>query len=239
MTTGRKVAVVTGAARGLGLEISRQLARDHGFRVVMADHDPGQGERTLRSEGLDVAFRSVDITQDASVDALSAWLAEDAEQVDVLVNNAGILLERIYGEDENVETDALDVDIDTVRRILDTNLLGALRVIQRLVPLMKAGGRIVNMSSQMGQFGLAGSNMIGYRLSKTGLNALTANLAARLQTEGIVINSCCPGWVRTDLGSKLAPLDVETGARTPVWLAAVAPAELTGKFFHEQREIPW
>lgn len=242
MAERKKIAVVTGAKRGIGLEISRQLARSHGFHVVLTDRDGDKvaaAARTLRDSGLDVAAHALDVTDDDSAAALAAWLADTYGAIDVLVNNAGILLERIYGESENIETDALDVDLDIVRRILDTNLLGALRVTQRLVPLMRPGGRIVNMSSQMGQFALAGSNMIGYRVSKTALNGLTADLAAGLRDRGISVNCCCPGWVRTDMGSKFAPLEVAEGAQTPVWLAAEADAGLTGKFFHRKREIPW
>jgi NAD(P)-dependent dehydrogenase (short-subunit alcohol dehydrogenase family) len=242
MTDTKKIAVVTCANRGLGLEISRQLARDHGFHVVLAVRDTAKGAaaaQRLRDEGLDVASVALDITQDESAVGCAAWIKETYGAFDVLVNNAGILLERIYGDDENIETGALDVEIDVVRQILDTNLLGPLRVIQHLSPLLRSGGRIVNMSSQMGQFAWAEGNMVGYRLSKTALNGLTANLAHGLKKRGISANSCCPGWVRTDMGSKHAMIEVEEGAQTPVWLAAEAYGDLTGKFFNLKAEIPW
>jgi NAD(P)-dependent dehydrogenase (short-subunit alcohol dehydrogenase family) len=242
MTDTKKIAVVTGANRGLGLEISRQLARDHGFHVVLAVRDTAKGAaaaQRLRDEGLDVASVALDITQDESAVGCAAWIKETYGAFDVLVNNAGILLERIYGDDENIETDALDVEIDVVRQILDTNLLGPLRAIQHLSPLLRSGGRIVNMSSQMGQFAWAEGNMVGYRLSKTALNGLTANLTHGLKKRGISVNSCCPGWVRTDMGSKHAMIEVEEGAQTPVWLVAEADGDLTGKFFNLKAEIPW
>ena len=241
-TDDKKIAVVTGANRGIGFEICRQLARDHGFHVVLAGRDAAKvaaAVRVLQGEGHDVAGYVLDITDAASATAFGAWIQESYGTIDVLVNNAGILLERIYGDTENIETDALDVDIDVVRTIFDTNLLGPLRVLQTLVPLMRAGGRIVNMSSQMGQFAWADSNMVGYRLSKTALNGLTANLAGSLKARGISVNCCCPGWVRTDMGSKFAMIDVEEGAQTPVGLAAQADAALTGRFFTQKAEIPW
>jgi NAD(P)-dependent dehydrogenase (short-subunit alcohol dehydrogenase family) len=205
MAERKKTAVVTGAKRGIGLEISRQLARDHGFHVVLTDRDGDKvaaAARTLREADLDVAAHTLDVTDANSAAALAGWLANTYGAIDVLVNNAGILLER-------------------------------------LVPLMRPGGLIVNMSSQMGQFALAGSNMIGYRVSKTALNGLAADLAAGLRDRGISVNCCCPGWVRTDMGSKFAPFEVAEGAQTPVWLAAEADTGLTGKFFHQKREIPW
>jgi NAD(P)-dependent dehydrogenase (short-subunit alcohol dehydrogenase family) len=242
MADAKKIAVVTGANRGLGLEICRQLARDHGFHVVLTGRDAAKVDaaaQALREDGLDVVGQVLDVTGDESADTCAAWVERTYGAIDVLVNNAGILLERIYGDTENIETDAMDVGIDVVRQILDTNLLGPLRVTQHLAPLLRPGGRIVNMASQMGQFGLAGPNMVGYRVSKTALNGLTANLAVGLKARGIVVNSCCPGWVRTDMGSKHAMIDVEEGAQTPVWLAAEADGALTGKFFHEKKEIPW
>ena len=242
MTESKRIAVVTGANRGLGLEISRQLARDHGFHVVLTARDAAKVDaaaQTLRDDGLDVASHALDITRDDSAAACAVWIKQTYGAVDVLVNNAGILLERIYGDAENIETDALDVEIDVVRQILDTNLLGPLRVTQHLAPLLRSGGRIVNMSSQMGQFAWADGDMVGYRLSKTALNGLTANLAPGLKARGISVNSCCPGWVRTDMGSKHAMIEVAEGAQTPVWLAAEADAALTGKFFNLKAEIPW
>jgi NAD(P)-dependent dehydrogenase (short-subunit alcohol dehydrogenase family) len=241
-TTDKKIAVVTGANRGIGFEICRQLGRDHGFHVVMAGRDAAKVDAAvgdLRGAALDVEGHVLDITDAASARAFRTWVEGTYGKIDVLVNNAGILLERVYGDSENIETDALDVEIDIVRSIFETNLLGPLRVIQTLVPHIRAGGRIVNMSSQMGQFAWADSNMIGYRLSKTGLNGLTADLAAGLKARGISINCCCPGWVRTDMGSKFAMIDVDEGAQTPVWLAAEADAGLTGKFFNKKAEIPW
>ena len=156
----------------------------------------------------------------------------------MLVNNAGILLERNYGDAENIETDALDVKIDVVKQAIDTNLLGPLRVIQHLASLLRSGGRVVNMWSQVGQWAWADGNMVGYRPSKTALNGMTANLAPRLKKRGIGTNCCCPGWVRTDTVSKHAMIDVEEGAQTPVWLAAEVDAALTGNFFNQKAETP-
>ena len=239
---GPKVAIVSGANRGIGFEVARQLARDHSFHVVLGCRDMDKGSQAadlLHQEGLDVTARQVDILSDNSVRAFAVWVDKNYEAIDALVNNAGILLERTYTVDENVEVDGLVVEIDLVKQILETNLLGTLRMIQKLVPSIKKGGRVINVSSRMGQFEWAGSNMIGYRLSKTALNGLTANLAVALSDRNISVNCLCPGWVRTEMGSKFAHIEVEEGAETAVWLAAAADPEITGKFFFEKQEIPW
>ena len=158
------------------------------------------------------------------------WTKQTHGAFDVLVSNAGIFLVRLYGDAENIETNALDV----VELVLDSNLLGPLPVIQHLAPLQRSGGRVVNMSSQTGQLAWEDSNMVGYRLFQTALNGLTANLAPGLKERRITVNCYCPGWVRTDVGSKHAMIDIERGAQTPVWLAAEADAVLTGKFFNQK-----
>lgn len=210
--------------------------------MVLTARDPAKvvaAAQALRDDGLDVASHALDITQDDSAAACAMWTKQTYGTFDVLVNNAGILLERIYRDAENIETDVLDVEIDVVKQVLDTNLLGPLRVIQHLAPLLRSGGWVVNMSSQMGQLAWADGNMVGYRLSQTALNGLTANLAPGLKQRGITVNFCCPGGVRTDMGSKHAMIDLEEGAQTPVWLAAEADTALTGKFFNQKAEIPW
>ena len=240
--TNSKFAVVTGANKGLGLEISRQLSRDHGFNVVLGARDPVKGknaESILKSENLNVTYHHLDLLSDESVASFAKWLKNEKGKFEVLINNAGVLLERSYGEKENIEIDGLEVDIALMKKIFNTNLFGTLRVIQNLVDDMSDGGRIINLSSRMGQFEWADTNMLGYRLSKTALNGLTASLAVRLASRKISVNCLCPGWVITDMGSKFAQIKVEEGAQTAVWLATSAEKSLTGKFFYEKKEIPW
>lgn len=243
MANTGKVAVVTGSNRGIGRDVVRQLAAK-GYRVVLTARDAADGEKAaaeLRKAGGDIRAHDLDVQSDASCRALAAWLKAEYGQVDVLVNNAGVLLERVYGTDGRPisEDDGLEVDVGVVSRILDTNTLGALRMIQALAPLMNKGGRIINLSSRMGQFGMLGPNMVGYRMSKTALNSLTASLAPALEKKGIGIFAMCPGWVRTDMGSPAAAKSVDQGADTAVWLASEAPNPKSGGFYTERKEIPW
>ncbi|MDC0073560.1 SDR family NAD(P)-dependent oxidoreductase [Alphaproteobacteria bacterium] len=237
-----KIALITGANRGLGFEIARQLSKNHNFEVILGIRNQTKAQEALKMlkiENLNVDYFQLDITSEESVLDFKNWFLEKKVKLDVLINNAGILLERKYTEKENIEIDGLEVDINIVKKIIDTNLLGTLRVIQKIHPLINEGGRIINLSSQMGQFSWAGSNMIGYRLSKTALNALTANLSTKLLEKKITINSLCPGWVLTDMGSKFAQISVEEGAKTAVWLATEFDNKVTGKFFFEKKQIPW
>jgi NAD(P)-dependent dehydrogenase (short-subunit alcohol dehydrogenase family) len=239
--TQKRIALVTGANRGIGLEICRQMA-GRGLHVILTARDAAKGEAAaakLRGEGLDVVARPLDIQSDDSVKALADWVRATYGRLDVLVNNAGILLERVYGKDANIETDAMDVDVGLVAAILDTNTLGPLRTTQKLAPLMPAGGRIVNLASQMGLKSWANSNMVGYRISKTALMGLTANLAKGLDKKGITVNCMCPGWVKTDMGSRFAQITVDEGAETAIWLALDADPKLTGKFFYKKQEVTW
>lgn len=243
MAQNGKVAVVTGSNRGIGKDIARQLAAK-GYRVVVTARDAAAGEKAaaeLRKAGGDIRAHDLDIQSDASCRALAAWLKAEYGRVDVLVNNAGVLLERVYGADGKAisEDDALSVDIGVVSRILDTNTLGALRMVQAVSPLMGQGGRIINLSSRMGQFSMLAPNMVGYRMSKTALNSLTACLAPALAKKGIAIFATCPGWVRTDMGTPAAAKSVDQGADTAVWLASEAENPKSGGFYTERKEIPW
>jgi NAD(P)-dependent dehydrogenase (short-subunit alcohol dehydrogenase family) len=228
------IVAVTGGNRGIGFEICRQLAA-RGARVVLTARKPEAGTAAiakLAKENLTAEFCALDVTDDKSVAALRDFLKERCGHVDVLINNAGIIAE---GED-----DALNVDLATVRATLETNALGPLHVAQCLALLLKrsTSGRIVNMSSGMGELSDNSGGHAAYRISKTALNAVTATLAAELR--GVVaVNSVCPGWVRTDMGGPHAALDVTRGADTAVWLALDAPQKLTGKFIRERKVIPW
>jgi NAD(P)-dependent dehydrogenase (short-subunit alcohol dehydrogenase family) len=174
------------------------------------------------------------VTDDDSIVRAVASLAEDPGRLDVLVNNAGIT-------GGGWSTNAVDADLDQVRKTLDTNLFGAWRLTEEALPLMRRNGygRIVNISSGMGQLSDMGGHSPGYRVSKTGLNVLTRMLTAELADENILVNSVCPGWVRTDMGTESARRSVEEGADTPVWLATLPDDGPRGGFFRDREPIPW
>ena len=232
-----RVAVVTGANRGIGFEICRQLARRGGMRVVLTARNEAKGgaaAKKLRSDGLDVDSHVLDVADEASIRALAGWLEATCKRCDVLVNNAGIMADPRGSR-------VLDSRLQTWRETLETNLIGPLILIQALVPLMKKHryGRIVNLSSGQGQLADMGPGTPAYRVSKTALNALTRTLAAELTDSGILVNSMCPGWVKTDMGGAGAPRTVEQGADTAVWLATLPDGGPSGGFFRDRKPIPW
>jgi NAD(P)-dependent dehydrogenase (short-subunit alcohol dehydrogenase family) len=234
MDTAR-IALVTGANRGIGLEIARQLAAK-GLRVILTARNLDEANRAatkLPGDGSHITARQLDVSDPASVERLANSLATDFGRLDVLVNNAGVLLDR--------NQQGANVDMKTVEVTLQTNLLGAWRLSQALLPLLKKSGRgrIVNVSSQMGQLESMSGGYPAYRVSKTALNALTRILADELRGSGILVNAACPGWVRTDMGGASAPRSVAEGADTPVWLATLPDDGPTGGFFQNRRPIPW
>ena len=233
----RRIAVVTGANRGIGLEIARQLARVPGVRVVLTARDAARAKAAadgLRREGLDADPRALDVTSEASVRALAQAIERDYGRCDILVNNAGVMLDPRGSR-------VLDSRVETYRATLETNLIGPLRLILALAPLMKRHGygRIVNVSSGQGQLADMGSGTPAYRVSKTALNALTRTLDSDLGGSGILVNAMCPGWVRTDMGGPSAPRSVAQGADTAVWLATLPDGGPSGGFFRDRKPIPW
>jgi NAD(P)-dependent dehydrogenase (short-subunit alcohol dehydrogenase family) len=213
--------------------VARQLA-ERGYRVVIGSRDLGKGEEAARELGDNVSAVQLDVTDEASIVRAVASVADDPGRLDVLVNNAGIT-------GGGWSTNAVDADLDQVRRTLDTNLFGAWRLTAEALPLMRKNGygRIVNISSGMGQLSDMGGHSPGYRVSKTGLNVLTRMLTAELADENILVNSVCPGWVRTDMGTQSASRSVEQGADTPVWLATLPDDGPRGGFFRDREPIPW
>jgi NAD(P)-dependent dehydrogenase (short-subunit alcohol dehydrogenase family) len=235
-----RTALVTGANRGLGFEAVRQLAR-LGYRVLLAARDLGKAEVTaklLRDQNLDVLSLELDVASDASCARL-----KKIGTVDALVNNAGVMLE----SDENplaaglLSCSALDVAPALLHETFETNTLGAYRVIQALAPGMREHGygRIVNVSSGLAQLNDMGGGYPAYRVSKTALNALTRIFAAELRGKGVLVNSVCPGWVKTDMGGPGALLSPEEGVRTIVWAATLPDDGPTGGFFRALKPIPW
>ena len=230
-----KTAIVTGANRGIGLEIARQLVRE-GIRVVMGSRDPVKGERACAglAAGELAVSHPLDVTDTRSVQRFVEFVDRQYGAPAILVNNAGTY-------PESTEARVVDVKTSVWRETLETNLLGAVRLCREVVPLMErvAYGRIVNISSGLGQLSRMGAGSPAYRVSKAALNALTVTLAAEVREQGILVNSMSPGWVRTDMGGPDAPRGVEEGAETAVWLALLPSTGPTGQFFRDRKPIPW
>jgi NAD(P)-dependent dehydrogenase (short-subunit alcohol dehydrogenase family) len=221
----RLVALVSGASRGIGAEIARELAVDHGFLVFAGarnpdDVDPVDGIEPIR----------LDVTDQATVDATRDRIASDPGRLDALVNNAGI-----YGD----PIGAADYDLDGAHQVLEVNTFGPWRLIEAFLPLMRESSqpRIVNVSSGGGQLSDMNGGRAAYRVSKAALNALTRTLAS--DERWVKVNTMCPGWVRTDMGGSAAPRSVEEGADTAVWLATLPDDGPTGGFFRDRKPIPW
>src|ERR1700704_2219299 len=229
----QKTALVTGANKGIGFEVARQLARQR-FRVFLGARNEkagGAAAEKLREDGT-VVFLKIDISDANSIHAAAEETSRQHDRLDVLVNNAGILLD----EDKSALTITPDIFETTMR----TNTLGPWLGAQAFAPLLKKSSepRIVNVSSGGGQLeGGADGWAPGYCVSKTALNGVTVQLAAALPK--CAVNSVCPGWVRTDMGGANATRSVGEGAATIVWLATDAPQELTGKFVKDRKIIPW
>jgi NAD(P)-dependent dehydrogenase (short-subunit alcohol dehydrogenase family) len=233
----RRVALVTGGNRGLGLEIGRQLAR-LGYQVVLTARDPQAADEA--AQGLDgwangdVAGVQMDVTDHESVRSAFEQAVKLYGAVDVLVNNAGIAID---GPEHRASTP----DLSRIRETLETNLFGAWRCASEAIPLMRARGygRIVNLSSTMASLERTESpESPAYRVSKSGLNMLTKVLAAELEYDGILVNAASPGYTRTDMSPR-AERPVEEGADTPVWLATLSDDGPTGGFFFDRRPLPW
>jgi NAD(P)-dependent dehydrogenase (short-subunit alcohol dehydrogenase family) len=238
MNSTKKLAVVTGANRGLGFEVSRQLA-NNGYHVILTSRDKATAQKaaeTLQNEGLSITFHLLDVTSDESCQKLADFIQKEFGKLDVLINNAGIFLDSRYQGNR-----IFDTQIEILQETLETNVYGVFRVTKALFPLMKVQnyGRIINVSSGMGQLTHMEGGYTGYRLSKTALNALTRILANELQINNILVNSVCPGWVKTDMGGSAAPRTPEEGVDTLVWLATLADGSPTGNFFPHRQPIAW
>lgn len=237
--TVTRTALVSGANRGIGFEIVRQLAR-LGVLAVIGARDPQDGAKAaekLQSEGLEVPVVALDVDREESAAEAVAEVKRLYGRLDILVNNAAILIDEPGGFNASF----FDLKSDTVRRTMETNLLGPIRLIQAAVPLMREQGygRIVNVSSIGGQLAEMGSGYPAYRMSKAALNALTRLTASEIGAGDIKINSMCPGWVRTDMGGANADRSVEEGADTAVWLATLPADGPTGGFFRDRKPLAW
>jgi NAD(P)-dependent dehydrogenase (short-subunit alcohol dehydrogenase family) len=239
----QRVALVTGANRGIGYAMAKGLAKGD-IRVVLGARDAKKGaaaSSALQRQGLVASVELLDVTNEKSIQTAVENIQTRFNRLDILVNNAGILIDG--------DADVLNVSHDIILETLHTNVLGPLMLCQQCVPLMKAGGygRIVNMASTLGSLaemadpdsGYAGVETPAYRLSKAALNAITTLVAKKVRNENILVNSVCPGWVRTEMGGDQAPLTAEQGADTPLWLATLPDGGPSGGFFRERKPIPW
>ena len=230
-----RVSLVTGANRGIGLEVARQLAMQ-GFTTILCARDVQKGKKAaslLQQSGLAVIPVQLDVTEQRSIDDARQIVEERFGKLDVLVNNAAIL----YDSWQRAE----NANLDTVIKAFDTNTLGAWRICQSFIPLLRKSGhaRIVNVSSESGSLAVMGGGTPAYSVSKVALNALTRMLADELQGSRILINSVCPGWVATDMGGADAPRTVEEGAASVMWAATLPDDGPTGGFFRDGKQLPW
>lgn len=225
----KRVALVTGGNRGIGLEVCRQLALQ-GYRVLMGARNLDQGKRSAALVEGDVTAVELDVTSEEQIKRL----AQEISTPHVLVNNAGIFL-------DDDRTPLAQASLETLRRTFEVNTLSAFRLCQAFVPgMVQAGyGRVVNVSSGMGQLSEMNGGYPAYRISKTALNAVTRIFADETQGSGVTVNSVCPGWVRTDMGGPGAELPVEEGADTIVWLATHPEGGPSGGFFRQREAIDW
>lgn len=238
----QQVALVTGANKGIGFEIARQLGK-RGITVLVGARDPERGQEAaqrLQSDGLKAEFIHLDVTKQETIDAAAERIRNEYGRLDVLVNNAGIFIE---------SKPPSEVDLSRVRATYETNFFGPLAVTQALLPLIRKAhaGRIVNISSGLGSIGRMSTpgspysafNVAGYNTSKSALNALTVAFANELRNTPIKVNAADPGYVATDLNNHSGPRTVEQGAAEPVRLATLGPDGPTGGFFNDDGPVPW
>ena len=236
MESQQRVALVSGSNRGIGREIARQLA-ELGYHVIVTARDPTAANSTAEelSDGgrLDLQAEPLDVADPGSVERLRNRIEEEPGRLDSLINNAGVM--------GQVATNVSQAPLDDAHQTMETNLFGAWRLVQAALPLLRRSqhGRIVNVSSGAGQLSDMNGGYPGYRISKTALNALTRILSKEEGGNGILINSMCPGWVRTDMGGSAAPRSVAEGADTAVWLATLPDDGPQGGFFRNREPIPW
>ena len=239
MRRNPRTAFVTGANKGIGFEVARQLVRE-GFRVFLGARDQEAGkaaaeklnQETRKAGNEEVNFLRIDISKPESIQRAAEAFARQSDRLDALVNNAGILLDE--------DKDVLALSAEIFQTTLRTNTLGALLVAQAFLPFLRKSDnpRIVNVSSSGGQLADGADGWApGYCISKTALNGVTVQLAAALPD--FAVNSVCPGWVRTDMGGANATRSVAEGASGVVWLACEAPQSLTAKFVRDRKVIPW
>lgn len=238
-----RIALVTGANKGIGLEIARQLGQQ-GICMLVGVRHSKRGRATveqLKAEGIDAHTVILDVTHGPSIERARHFIEHEYGRLDILVNNAGIAHDASLAPSET--------PLETIRDVFETNFFGAIAVTQALLPLLRASaaGRIVNMSSSLGSLTrnadptspFAAMRLLGYNASKTALNAFTVLLASELRESAVKVNSADPDWCKTDMGGNEAPHTAAEGAETAVWLATLDANGPTGGFFNKQQIVPW
>ena len=246
MVSEKKVALVTGANKGLGFETARQLGK-LGYTVLLGSRDALKGEvaaRQLRGEGIDARVVKLDVTRQSDIDAVARLVEREFGALDVLVNNAGVMLEKGWTQNTTSET-----RLDNLRASFEANVFAVVMLTNALLPSLKkaAAARVVNVSSMLGSVSLQatpgspsyGTKLFAYNASKAALNMFTIHLAHELRNTKIKVNSAHPGWVKTDLGGSSAPMTAVEGAKTEVLLATLPEDGPTGGFFHAGEAIAW
>ncbi|NCI45509.1 SDR family oxidoreductase [Sediminibacterium soli] len=243
----KKIALVTGANKGLGLETVKQLAKE-GIKVIAGSRNPEKGLKSveaLQAQGLDVEFLQLDVDNNQDIRNTHDYILNRYGKLDILINNAGVQIESREWTTNTTES----IDDTVLRSTLDTNFFNLVKLTNTLLPLIKksAAGRIVNLSSILGSLGLHASQdspiyqskLFAYDTSKTALNSYTVHLAQSLANTTVKVNSAHPGWVKTDMGTEAAPMNINDGAKTSVALALLDENGPNGKFIHLGEELPW
>lgn len=243
----KKIGLVTGANKGIGFETARQLAKE-GVTVIAAARNEAKGKAAvaqLQQEGLDVVFLKLDVDNTEDIQHAYDFIDKNYGRLDILINNAGVQIEST-GWGENT---APKIEDQVLRETLDTNFFSVVKLTNTLLPLIQKSnaGRIVNLSSILGSLNLHAdpaspiydSKLFAYNTSKTALNAYTIHLAHALKATGVKVNAAHPGWVKTDMGTDAAPMNVADGAKTSVQLALAGEDAPTGKYIHLGEELPW
>lgn len=243
----KKIALITGANKGLGFETALQLGKE-GIHIIAAARDKTKGIEAvekLKAADIEAEFLQLDVNKDTDIHFTFDYINNKYGKLDILINNAGIQIE---SDNWGVNT-SVGLDETILRQTMDTNFFSLVKLTNTLLPLLKKSdaGRIVNLSSILGSLQLHsnpespiyGSKLFAYNTSKTALNAFTIHLAEALANTAIKVNSVHPGWVKTDMGTEAAPMNIPDGAKTSVALALAGPGGVNGKFIHLDQEIPW
>ncbi|MEL7241388.1 MAG: SDR family oxidoreductase [Cyanobacteria bacterium J06629_18] len=249
MEANKKIAVITGSHKGLGLAIARKLALKEDILVIISSRKESDGQATqqkLKTEGIEVDYHQLDVTDTSSVNRFIEWVTSTHGGVDILINNAGV---NPSGVSE--EASILTAKPETIMDTFSTNAIAVLRMCQAVIPLMQQQGygRIVNVSTEMASLQQIPEDFYppspSYRISKVGLNAVATLLAKEIKNTNILINNYSPGWMKTDIGGKDAPFTAEEGAETAVYLATLPDGGSQAGFFAEMRKfggpvvLPW
>lgn len=227
-----KTVLITGANKGIGFEVAKQLLVRN-FKVILTARNKDKGllaVKNLKMNEEKVLFVQMDVGDEESIKKAAKEVQTKNLKIDIIVNNAGVLLDT-----ESIN----EVSSENILTTFRVNTLGPILVIQNLLPLLNKNGRIINVSSGLGAFSEMSSYAPTYSISKTALNAVTKQFSFSLEEKSISVNSVSPGWVKTDMGGSNATRSVEKGAETIVWLAEEAPHNLTGKFFRDKKELDW